>query len=79
LKEEYNTVIGYVRKSPTTKDDTSQMTLLKEICNRLKEKSAVDYIFVSICSKPSERNINNDNKLLSNLNAIGDTQIPNFI
>ncbi|KAG1122593.1 hypothetical protein G6F42_011335 [Rhizopus arrhizus] len=78
LKEEGYTVIGYVRKSPTAKDDTNRTTLLKAMCNRLKERSAVDYIFVSVCSKASdpfnERDKDKDSELLVNLNAIGDTQ-----
>jgi hypothetical protein len=75
LKKEGYTVIGYIRKSPTAKDDTNRITLLKAMCNRLKEISAVDYIFVSLCSKASdpfnERDINNDSESLTNLN---DTQ-----
>jgi hypothetical protein len=46
--------------------------------NRLKERSAVDYIFVSVVSKASdpfnERDKDKDSESLANLNAIGDMQ-----
>ncbi|KAG0788111.1 hypothetical protein G6F16_011535 [Rhizopus arrhizus] len=48
------------------------------MCNRLKERSAVDYIFMSVVSKASdpfnERDEDKNSELLANLNAIGDTQ-----
>lgn len=52
LKERgYTVVIGYARKAPTAKEDTNRMTLLKAMWNRLTERSAADYIFVSVFSK----------------------------
>lgn len=79
LKDEGYTMIGYARKSPTTKDNNVNRTkLLEAMCNRLKERSAVDHIFVSVCSKASdpfnERDKTKDSELLAKLNASGDTQ-----
>lgn len=80
LKERGYTVIGYAaRESPTAKDDTNRMALLKAMCNRLKETSAMDYIFVSVCSNKArnpfnERDTNNNSKSLANLHVTGDTE-----
>ncbi|KAI8876871.1 hypothetical protein K501DRAFT_199486, partial [Backusella circina FSU 941] len=55
-----------------------EISILKAMCNRLKERSTVDYISVSVCSKASdpfnERDKDKDSASLANLNAIGDTQ-----
>lgn len=80
LKERGSTVIGYAaRESPTAKDDTNRMALLKAMCNRLKETSAMDYIFVSVCSNKArdsfnERDTNNNSESLANLHVTGDTE-----
>jgi hypothetical protein len=71
-------MIGYARKSPTTKDNVNRTKLLEAMCNRLKERSAVDHIFVSVCSKASdpfnERDKKKDSESLAKLNASSDTQ-----
>lgn len=54
LKDENYTMISYARKSPTAKDDANGIILLEAMCNKLKERSAVDYIFVSVCCKASD-------------------------
>ncbi|KAG1099408.1 hypothetical protein G6F62_009907 [Rhizopus arrhizus] len=78
LKDEGYTIVGYARKSPTTDDNKNRIALLEAMCNKLKERSEVDHIFVSACSKASdpfiERDIKKDSESLAKLSAIGDTQ-----
>lgn len=79
MKDEGYTIIGYCRKSPTEKADANRIALLEAMFNRLNERSAVDQIFVSLCSKAgdpfNERDKKKkDSESLAKLNAIGNTE-----
>ncbi|KAI8378942.1 hypothetical protein BD560DRAFT_315036, partial [Blakeslea trispora] len=45
-KEGYS-VIGYARKSKGKKTENTRIKLLQLICNCLRNRSLVDYVFVS--------------------------------
>ncbi|ORE04991.1 hypothetical protein BCV72DRAFT_185580, partial [Rhizopus microsporus var. microsporus] len=54
FEDEGYTIIGYVRKSPTAKDDANRIILSETMCNRLKERSAMGHISVSVCSQAND-------------------------
>ncbi|KAI7892940.1 uncharacterized protein EV154DRAFT_561857 [Mucor mucedo] len=54
LKEEGYTIIGYIRKSPGKEPDDRRRQLLKTMSLNLKERSLVDVVFASPCSRASD-------------------------
>ncbi|KAG1143169.1 hypothetical protein G6F37_012510 [Rhizopus arrhizus] len=82
-KEKYN-IIGYVRKSRTNENDESRVRLLQQMTRRLKERSLVDKVFVSLRANANdlmvERDSTKDEDLLKQLNVDGDAQdLHNYI
>ncbi|KAI9271127.1 hypothetical protein EDC94DRAFT_512154, partial [Helicostylum pulchrum] len=62
LKKENHNIIGYARKSEEKVDDEDRTRLIQLMCDRLRERSLVDKLFVSFCSNAnypiSERDLN---------------------
>lgn len=81
-KDGYN-VIGYVRKSRTKETDETRTKLLNMMCKKLKTHSMVDKVFVSFKTNTNEpiidRDIDDDKKVLEEIDADGNTQGKNII
>ncbi|KAG1039105.1 hypothetical protein G6F43_012577 [Rhizopus delemar] len=78
LRDEGYTIVGYARKLPTDDGYEKRVSLLQAMCENLKERSLVDFTFVSFCSKANDRFSARDNKQdaeeLSKINCTGNTQ-----
>ncbi|ORX52022.1 hypothetical protein DM01DRAFT_1337010 [Hesseltinella vesiculosa] len=78
LKKEGYVIIGYARKSPSVDCKFTQKRCLQSMCDRLKERSLVDSIFVSNYCKAAEpladRDMKKNEDILAQLNVAGDMQ-----
>ncbi|CAO3664519.1 unnamed protein product [Rhizopus stolonifer] len=78
LKKENHNVIGYARKSKGEVDDENRTRLIQLMCDRLRERSLVDKLFVSVCSNAnhpiSERDVKVNKKIIEKLDVDGNTQ-----
>lgn len=78
LKNEGYTIIGYARKSPSIDHEDNGICLLQAMCDRLKERSMVDAVIVSVCCKAvdpiAERDLNKDEESLAKLDVVSDMQ-----
>lgn len=78
LKHEGHTIVGYVRKSPGSETNETRIRLWQTMIERLKNRSSVNEVFGSPCSKASEPLEERDKKkngyVMSKLDLAGTTQ-----
>ncbi|KAI9272515.1 hypothetical protein BY458DRAFT_546748 [Sporodiniella umbellata] len=79
LKNKKKNIVGYARKSRTNVNDESRIWLLQQGASRLKGRSLVDKIFVSLCANANELMVEKDfiknDDLLEKLTVNVDAQV----
>ncbi|KAI9489340.1 hypothetical protein BDB00DRAFT_770731, partial [Zychaea mexicana] len=76
MKHEEYEIVGYCRKSPDNEAARDRLRLMQHMVGRLRERSLVDKVFVSLSCKSnqpiSERDCYTENEDMSTLSTIID-------
>lgn len=83
FKNDGYSVIGYARKSRSKETNETRTKLLNMMCKKLKMRSMVEKVFVSFKTSTNDpimdRDLDDDKKVLEEIDADGNTQGKNAI